>query len=302
MNFLKRHAIPLAIFFLAGVVIIIAYQSGQSARKTESMLTALSDSFEERFLLLDKALDEKERQIVSLKESGFIEAEDFSLYAETVKRATVMIVDEGEVKGSGFFIDSRGIIATAAHVADAVGGSFDVQTVDGRVLEARVLAKDSVSDTALVGVDGKNFPAVSLGYFENIEIGEEIGIAAFNRGLSRILIHRGVISAKDESGGVRQLSINAFVNKGNSGGPIFSAITGRVIGMVSSRQTDIPVEKLITLPAGYSSGFAIGGIDPVKFNVDLYNETVKLVGDVSQVGIGFGIASEHIRELQQKIK
>lgn len=302
MIFFKKNATTLAGLLIACAALIIAYQGNQSARETKSAFLDFLKSSEERFLALDAALDEKDRQILSLKEAGFVEAEDFSSFSETVKKATVMIVQNGKVEGSGFFIDAGGIIATAAHVADVVGDSFDVEMIDGRVLKARVLVKDNTSDVALARVDGKNFPAVSMGYFENVETGEEVGISAFNKGLSRILIHRGVISAKSESGGIRQLSINAFVNKGNSGGPIFSALTGRVIGMVSARQTDIPIEKLITLPAGYSSGFAIGGLDPVKFNVELYNETVKLVGDVSQVGIGFGVASEHIRELQQKIK
>lgn len=302
MIFLKKNAIALVSLLVACTAVIIAHQSNQGAHETKSAFLGFLKSSEERFLALDAALDEKDRQILSLKEAGFVEAEDFSSFAETVRKATVMIVGEGEAVGSGFFVDANGIIATATHVADVVGDSFDVEMIDGRVLKARVLVKDSVSDIALLAVEGNNFPVVSLGYFENIKIGEEAGIAGFNRGLSRILIHRGVISSKDESGGIKQISVNAFINKGNSGGPIFSALTGRVIGMVSARQTDIPTEKFIALPPNYSSGFAIGGLDPVKFNVDLYNETVKLVGDVSQVGIGFGVASEHIRSLMQKIK
>lgn len=56
--------------------------------------------------------------------------------------------------------------------------------------------------------------------------------------------------------------------------------------MLSARRRDISSDQFINLPSGYNSALMLGSIDPVKFNVDLYNQTVKLVGDVSQVGIG----------------
>ncbi|MBI4114706.1 MAG: trypsin-like peptidase domain-containing protein [Candidatus Niyogibacteria bacterium] len=297
----REQLVLLGALSVAVISLVFAYQSEEHAKKTETATEALRTTFERRFLEFDALLDRTERSVLSLKQEGYVEADDFSSFADGVKRASVMIVDEGEVVGSGFFIED-GIIATAAHVVDEVGDDLQVQTFGSGTFSGELLAKDQASDVALVRIKKGNFPSVVLGYFENIEVGEEIGIAGFSGGLSQILIHRGVISAKGEDNGIKRLSINAFVNKGNSGGPIFSALTGRVIGIVSSRQIDVPTEKFIALPPNYSSGFAISGLDPVKFNVDLYNETVKLVGDVSQVGIGFGTASEHIRTLLQEIR
>ncbi|PIR69404.1 MAG: hypothetical protein COU47_03475 [Candidatus Niyogibacteria bacterium CG10_big_fil_rev_8_21_14_0_10_46_36] len=302
MSVFKQHGVTIGLVCVTLLALLFAYQGRTGAKNALLELEHISLALTGRIADLDALIEMQGYQIRSLREEGFIEGDSFPAHAETVSRATVIIIDEGSDIGSGFFIDSGGVIVTAAHVIDAAGDGFQVQTYDGRTFAGKTIAKDSSVDIALVRIAGEDFPSVALGYFQNIEIGEEIGIAGFNRGLSRILVHRGVVSSKDEEGGTKQISINAFVNKGNSGGPIFSALTGRVIGMVQARQIDIPSEKLIILPPNYSSGFAIGGLDPVKFNVELYNETVALVGDVSQVGIGFGVASEHIRALEQKIK
>lgn len=303
MKFLKKDKIAIGAIAIACIAGVLAFQSNRVSNETRKNFDALATFSEERFLTLDSELDKKEREILSLRKDGYVEADDFSSFAEQILQATVILGnDGGEQVGSGFFIDSKGILATAAHVADALGENAVILLSDGKRIQAHRIAKNDAYDIALYQAKGNNFSAVTFGYFENIEIGEEVGIVGFSKGFSDILVHRGVISSKQNKDGVKQLSINAFINKGNSGGPVFSALTGRVIGIVSARQTDVPVEKLIQLPPNYSSGFAIGGIDPVKFNVDLYNETVKIVGDVSQVGIGFVSASDHISALLGKIR
>lgn len=303
MKFFKENKIAIGALVVAGSAIVFAFISMRDVKGIQTKFAVLTTFSEQRFLELDNALDRSEREILSFKKEGFVEQDDFSSFAESIQRATVIIEDDnGEAIGSGFFVDSQGIVATAAHVADALGEDAVVLLPNGKRIQAHRLIKNTVYDIALYQADGNNFSAVTLGYFENVEVGEEAGIVGFNKGFGGLLVHRGVISSKQNKDGVKQLSINAFINKGNSGGPVFSALTGRVIGIVSARQTDVPVEKLIQLPQNYSSGFAIGGLDPVKFNVDLYNETVKIVGDVSQVGIGFVSASDHIYALLGKMR
>jgi hypothetical protein len=91
--------------------------------------------------------------------------------------------------------------------------------------------------------------------------------------------------------------INAIVNHGNSGGPLFLADSGKVIGIISAKKlADVKKEK-IQLPTNYSPMETLGGIDPIGLSVETYNHSIDVIGDTSQLGIGFSVSSEYIQKL-----
>ncbi|MBU6438435.1 MAG: trypsin-like peptidase domain-containing protein, partial [Betaproteobacteria bacterium] len=74
-------------------------------------------------------------------------------------------------EGSGFIISPDGIILTNAHVVrDAK--RVTVKLTDRREFEAKVLGSDPLTDVAVLKIDAKNLPTVTLGSARNLQVGQ----------------------------------------------------------------------------------------------------------------------------------
>ncbi len=138
---------------------------------------------------------------------------------------------EGE--GSGFIVDPAGYIVTNNHVIESAE-TIEVTLNDGRQYEARVIGRDPKTDLALIKVDGApDLPFVSLGDSGEARIGDWVLAVGNPFGLGGS-VNAGIISARgrDINSGPYDdyLQIDAPINRGNSGGPLFDS-RGRVIGV-----------------------------------------------------------------------
>lgn len=143
---------------------------------------------------------------------------------------------EEEGTGSGFLINRDGYLLTNAHV---VKNATDVRITlkDGRTFDGQVVGADSVTDVAVVKVDGENLPSVTLGNSEKIQPGQWAIAIGNPLGLENT-VTAGIISATGRSSsevGVPEkrvgfIQTDAAINPGNSGGPLIDA-SGEVIGM-----------------------------------------------------------------------
>ncbi len=136
--------------------------------------------------------------------------------------------------GSGFIISSDGIVLTNAHVVrDAK--EVTVKLSDRREYLAKVLGIDSTTDVAVLRVDAKGLPVVRLGDVKQIEVGDPVLAIGAPYGFEQTAT-KGIVSAKGRSlpGGavVPFIQIDAAVNPGNSGGPLFDG-NGAVVGITS---------------------------------------------------------------------
>lgn len=138
--------------------------------------------------------------------------------------------------GSGFVIDSDGLLLTNTHVvneADTVTVSFQ----DGRILEGQVLGKDPITDVAVIQVQAKNLPTVTLGNSDAVRQGQWAIAIGNPLGLQET-VTVGVISGIERSSAaigipdkrVGFIQTDAAINPGNSGGPLLNA-AGDVIGI-----------------------------------------------------------------------
>ena len=198
-----------------------------------------------------------------------------------------------------------GYIATAKHVvSDRNIDEIIVEDIGGTRYEVETIFPDKNTDIALIKIKSKgDHKVIVFGYFNNIEIGQDIGVVGFNPGFNVPLLHTGNVSAKgtDDSGS-KIFTINSFVNKGNSGSPVFSVVTGRVLGILSSRKSEAQVHKLLD-PNQFNSGVSLGGgIDPLRFSAELYNANVKIVEEVSQVGIGIVYSLDRALSMLDEIR
>jgi S1-C subfamily serine protease len=137
--------------------------------------------------------------------------------------------------GSGFIIEN-GKVITNAHVVQGAD-KVTVTLKDGRVLQGKVLGLDTVTDVAVVKIEGNNLPSVALGDSEKLKPGEWAIAIGNPLGLDNT-VTAGIISATgrsssqvgDGSKRVNYIQTDAAINPGNSGGPLLNA-SGQVIGM-----------------------------------------------------------------------
>ncbi len=147
-----------------------------------------------------------------------------------VAQATIA---EHRIQGSGFFIDSSGIIVTNRHViTDA--GEIIVVLQDTTRLRASVLATAGQSDIALLKVNaGRAVSTVTFGDSDGMRPGDPVFAIGNPFGLGST-VTAGIVSALDRNVAESQsgsfLQIDAALNPGNSGGPVFNT-QGKVVGV-----------------------------------------------------------------------
>src|SRR5438270_5450707 len=135
--------------------------------------------------------------------------------------------------GSGFVIDSSGIVITNNHViADA--NEVTVIFTDGQKLKAEIIGKDTKVDVAVLRVKpDKPLKAVKLGDSDKARVGDWVMAVGNPFGLGGS-VTAGIVSARNrniESGPYdNYIQTDASINKGNSGCPLFN-MDGEVIGI-----------------------------------------------------------------------
>ncbi|MFN7332809.1 MAG: Do family serine endopeptidase [Alphaproteobacteria bacterium] len=142
---------------------------------------------------------------------------------------------EGRMQGtgSGFIIDAAGFIVTNNHVVDGAS-RITVKLEDGRELQARLVGRDARTDVALLKIEaGAPLPFVALGDSDRAQPGDWVVAMGNPYGLSGT-VTTGVVSATGRDIGAGPyddfIQVDAPINQGNSGGPLFSR-DGGVIGV-----------------------------------------------------------------------
>ena len=136
--------------------------------------------------------------------------------------------------GSGFIVDSDGIVLTNAHVVEGAN-EVRVRLTDRREFKGKVLGADKATDLAVVKIDAKGLPTVKLGDPRSIKVGEWVLAIGSPFGFENT-VTAGIVSATSRSlpdgSYVPFIQTDAAVNPGNSGGPLFN-LKGEVIGINS---------------------------------------------------------------------
>ena len=135
--------------------------------------------------------------------------------------------------GSGFIIDSTGIIVTNNHVIKDAEDIL-VRFEDGQEYEAKVVGADPLSDLAILKIKSdKKFKPVKFGDSDKARIGDWVIAIGNPLGLSGT-VTAGIISARNRNIGMSRyedfIQTDASINQGNSGGPLFN-MNGDVIGI-----------------------------------------------------------------------
>ena len=148
--------------------------------------------------------------------------------------------------GSGFIIDSSGIIVTNNHVIKDAEDIL-VRIEGGEDYEAKVIGADPLSDLAVLKIkSNEKFKPVKFGDSDKARIGDWVIAIGNPLGLSGT-VTAGIISARNRNIGMARyedfIQTDASINQGNSGGPLFN-MDGEVIGIntaILGRQGNIGI-------------------------------------------------------------
>ena len=144
--------------------------------------------------------------------------------------------------GSGFIVDSSGLILTNKHVVADPEAEYLVNLVSEDTYTAKVLARDPMNDVAVLKIEADNLPYIPLGDSDNIQLGQSVLAVGTALGEFQNTVSCGIISGlsrfitaiTDQEGNSQRLrglvQTDAAINPGNSGGPLVN-LQGEVIGI-----------------------------------------------------------------------
>jgi putative serine protease PepD len=173
--------------------------------------------------------------------------------------------------GTGFVIDSGGVIVTNAHV---VKDAQDVQVRledGGRYVDAQIVGTDLSSDLAVLRVpSAAKLRPLALADSDKVQVGDQTLAIGYPLGLNRSAsASSGIVSGVGRSIDAannfkidKVIQTDAAINPGNSGGPLLDS-AGRVIGV---------------------------------------NTAILTAGSGGSVGIGFAVPSNTIREVVPRLE
>ncbi len=184
--------------------------------------------------------------------------------------------------GAGVIVDPTGIVLTNYHViAEALRpppSIFGTMLGERPVLSARfandrrvgasVLVTDPDEDLAVLRLvpeePGTTFEVARIGRSADLRVGQEVFAVGNPFGL-RNTVSSGIVSAVDRTGVLdneqrAMIQLDASVNVGNSGGPLFN-LRGELVGIVTARRTE--AEGIaFALPMDHVRGFLDAVQDP----------------------------------------
>ena len=162
-------------------------------------------------------------------------------------------ISAASVSGTGFIISDDGYILTNNHVIDdARQGGYEVSvlTYDGAEYTADIVGYDTANDIAVLKIDAADLTPVAMGDAGDIVVGRTIYPVGNPLGELNFTMTTGIISATDraittdqDNGPINMFQIDAAVNEGNSGGPVYDG-DGQVIGVVTAKTSATGVEGL----------------------------------------------------------
>ena len=183
--------------------------------------------------------------------------------------------------GSGIIISPDGYIVTNNHVID---GATDIRVTlnDRRVLPAKLIGADPMTDLAVIKINGSGLPSLPWGDSTALKPGQTV--LAFGNPFSfRFTVTRGIVSALNRpnpySDDARKpgefIQTDAAINPGNSGGPLVNA-HGEVIG----------INTFLISPSGSFAG--MGFAIPTQIARPVVDTLLK-DGKIEHARIGVGI-------------
>lgn len=156
----------------------------------------------------------------------------------------VSIPTESASSGTGFALSSNGYIVTNYHVTHGAN-SIKVRGINGdfsKTFAAQVIIEDKNNDLSIMKINDSHFTSLgTIPYVianKTVDVGSTIFVLGYPLRATmgnEVKLTNGIISAKSGfQGDVTSYQVNASVQPGNSGGPLFDS-KGNIIGVINAK-------------------------------------------------------------------
>lgn len=228
---------------------------------------------------------------------------------EQTRKAVVVVTVMGrdgrqQGLGSGFVISPDGLIATNLHVIGEAR-PVSVQTADGKRWEVKAIeAVDRQQDLALIRVDAKDLPILSLGDSDKLRQGQGVVALGNPQGLKHSVV-TGVVSGTREIDGRQMIQLAIPIEPGNSGGPLVD-MQGNVHGILTMKSAvtenlgfAVPINALKPLmarpnPIPIARWLTIGALDPQEWKPLFGSRWRQRAGRILVDGVGQGFGGRSL--------
>ncbi|OGH06705.1 MAG: hypothetical protein A2W22_02325 [Candidatus Levybacteria bacterium RBG_16_35_11] len=178
--------------------------------------------------------------------------------------------------GSGFIVQSDGLIVTNKHVVSDIGTKYQISTSNNKTYDVKNIYRDPLNDIAILKIDpsdnkGNTLRSVVMGDSSKLQVGQFVVAIGTALGEFKNTVTTGVISGLGRgitAGDIYQgyaekldnvIQTDAAINPGNSGGPLVNSV-GEVIGINTA-----------IAQGGQNIGFALP-INAVKESLNNFNK------------------------------
>lgn len=234
------------------------------------------------------------RRTVVTEESAVIEVVEKASPAVVSITAQQSVFEDNSI-GTGFIVESDGLILTNKHVVAAENACYRVILKDGTDYEVQEIHRDPFADLAILKIDASGLPTAVLGDSSNLKVGQTAVAIGNALGKFSNTVTVGVVSGigrgvTASSGFGRSevlddvIQTDAALNPGNSGGPLLN-LSGEVVGI-----------NVATTTGAENIGFSIP-INAVKPVLDDFKIKGRIVRPF--LGIEYVIVTEDLSVLRK---
>jgi putative serine protease PepD len=275
---MKNTIAKVGVGFLLGATMVGGIATAATS-STPSLKACVDNRTQALYLSKDGSCS-KTRTLVDLSSGGI----DAKSVAAAVTPSVVSIqvsAAAGSGTGSGSVYKTSATssyIITNNHVVEdaATSGKITVELLNGDLIDAKIVGRDSNYDLAVIQVQRGNLPVIAIGDSSKISVGDPVIAIGSPLGLAST-VTSGIISALNRpvtagtvgaESYVNAIQTDASINPGNSGGALVDA-QGRIIGVNSA---------IATLSSGGTTG-SIG----LGFSIP-FNEAKRVIDEIIATG------------------
>ena len=275
---MKNTIAKVGVGFLLGATMVGGIATAATS-STPSLKACVDNRTQALYLSKDGSCS-KTRTLVDLSSGGI----DAKSVAAAVTPSVVSIqvsAAAGSGTGSGSVYKTSATssyIITNNHVVEdaATSGKITVELLNGDLIDAKIVGRDSNYDLAVIQVQRGNLPVIAMGDSSKISVGDPVIAIGSPLGLAST-VTSGIISALNRpvtagtvgaESYVNAIQTDASINPGNSGGALVDA-QGRIIGVNSA---------IATLSSGGTTG-SIG----LGFSIP-FNEAKRVIDEIIATG------------------
>jgi len=293
---IKSLLVLIVVLFLVGTGVLIGFLWTKKYFKQETILEKKTEIIDEE-TVVTRVVEKATESVVTVAISKDITSSSLDLFQqmfgnskETVEKK---IVDRDI--GTGFIISEDGLIVTNKHVVSDMMAKYKVVIGKDETVDVVNIYRDPINDLAIIKVNKNGLKPVEMGDSDKLKVGQTVIAIGTALGEFRSTVTKGVISGLGRgitAGGFGVgtekledvIQVDAAINSGNSGGPLFNS-SGKVIGVNVAMSQN-----------GQSIGFALP-INLVKQSVDNFKVTGEF--DRPYLGVSYQVISRQAALLNE---